>query len=207
MKKQKMTARKLQAIETKKKIFQCADELFRKYGFEDVTVDDIMEKVGMSKGTFFVHYASRDALLAAYISEFVNQVDSDYESYLEALPERTAASDALRAMVERVADNITENVGYERIKIAYRIQIEKTVDTGILLSRDRQVYRLLSSLIDRGMRLGEFRMDIAAENIADHLVMAMRGATYEWCIRYPDFDLKSRLLEHFQILLSGIQKR
>ena len=69
------------------------------------------------------------------------------------------------------------------------------------------IYCLLSSLVDRGMRLGEFRMDIAAENIADHLVMAMRGATYEWCIRYPDFDLKSRLLEHFQILLSGIQKR
>lgn len=207
MKKQKMTARKLQAIETKKKIFQCADELFRKRGVEDVTVDDIMEKVGMSKGTFFVHFASRDALLAAYISEYVNRADTDYESYLEEFPEQTAASDVLRAMVERVADNITENVGYERIKIAYRIQIEKTVDTGMLLNRDRQVYRLLSSLIDRGMRLGEFRMDIAADNIADHLVMAMRGATYEWCIRYPDFDLKSRLLEHFQILLSGIQKR
>ena len=207
MKKQKMTARKLQAIETKKKIFQCTDELFRKHGFEDVTVDDIMEKVGMSKGTFFVHFASRDALLAAYISEFVSRANMDYESYLETFPERTAASDILMAMVERIAGNITENVGYERIRIAYRIQLEKTIDTGMLLSSDRQIYRTFSALIGREMCSGEFRTDIAAENIADHLVMALRGATYEWCIRYPDFDLKSRLLEHFQFLLSGIRKR
>ena len=206
MKKQKMTARKLHAIETKKKISQCADELFREYGFEDVTVDDIMEKVGMSKGTFFVHFASRDALLAAYISEFVTLADTDYESYMETFSERTATSDILMAIVERIAGNITENIGYERKKIAYRIQLEKAVDTGMLLNHDRQIYRTFSALIGRGMRNGEFRTDIDAENIADHLVMAMRGATYEWCIRYPDFDLKSRLLEHFQILLCGIKK-
>lgn len=207
MKKQKMTARKLQAIETKKKIFQCADELFRQHGVEDVTVDDIMENVGMSKGTFFVHFASRDALLAAYISEFVDRADTDYESYLESFPESTAASNIMMELIDRIAGNITENVGYERIKIAYRIQLEKTVDTGMLLSHDRQIYRTFSALIGRGIRSGEYRTDITAENIADHLVMAMRGATYEWCIRYPDFDLKSRLLEHFQILLSGIKKR
>lgn len=207
MKKQKTTARKLRAIETKKKIFQCADELFRKHGVEDVTVDDIMEKVGMSKGTFFVHFASRDALLAAYISEFVNRADTDYESYLESFPGSTAASDILMAMVERIADNITETIGYERIKIAYRIQLEKTVDTGMLLNNDRKIYQTFSALIGRGMRSGEFRTDISAENISGHLVMSMRGATYEWCIRYPDFNLKCRLLEYFNILLNGIKKR
>ena len=207
MKKQKMTARKLQAIETKKKIYQCADELFRQYGFENVTVDDIMEKVGMSKGTFFVHYASRDALLAAYISEFVNRADTDYESFLETFSERTATSDILMAMVERIADNITENIGYEHIEIAYRIQLEKTLDTGMLLNHDRKIYKVFSSLVNRGMQTGEFRTDIPAESIADHLVMAMRGATYEWCIRYPDFNLKNHLLRHFQILLCGIRKR
>lgn len=202
-----MTARKLQAIETKKKIYQCAEDLFRQYGFENVTVDNIMEKAGMSKGTFFVHYASRDALLAAYISEFVNRADTDYELYLETFPEQMAASDILMAMVERVADNITETVGYEQIKTAYRIQLEKTLDTGMLLDHDRKIYKIFSSLVNRGMRTGEFRTDIPAESVSDHLIMAMRGATYEWCIRYPDFDLNNHLLRHFQILLCGIKKR
>lgn len=207
MKKDKMTARKVQAIETEKKIYQCAKELFRQYGVDNVTVDDIMEKVGMSKGTFFVHFASRDALLAAYISEYVNRLDEDYESYLKTFSDYTAASDILMAMVERVADNITEYVGYEQMKTAYRIQLEKTLDTGIILNHDRKIYKIISSLVNRGMQTGEFRTDIPAESVANHLVMAMRGATYEWCIRYPDFNLKNNLLRHFQILLCGIKKR
>lgn len=207
MRKEKMTARKIQAAESKKKIFQCAEELFRQYGFENVTVDDIMERAGMSKGAFYVHFASRDALLAAYISEFVNRLDSDYESYLGTFSANMAPSDILMAMVERVADNITENVGYKQIKTAYRIQLEKTLNTGMLLNHDRKIYKIFSSLVNRGMQIGEFRTDIPAENVADHLVMAMRGATYEWCIRYPDFNLKNHLLRHFQILLCGIKKR
>jgi TetR/AcrR family fatty acid metabolism transcriptional regulator len=207
LKKDKMTARKVQAIETEKKIYQCAKELFRQYGVDNVTVDDIMEKVGMSKGTFFVHFASRDALLAAYISEYVNRLDEDYESYLKTFSDYTAASDILMAMVERVADNITEYVGYEQMKTAYRIQLEKTLDTGIILNHDRKIYKIISSLVNRGMQTGEFRTDIPAESVANHLVMAMRGATYEWCIRYPDFNLKNNLLRHFQILLCGIKKR
>lgn len=207
MRKEKMTARKMQAVESKKKIFKCADELFRQYGFEDVTVDDIMEKVGMSKGAFYVHFTSKDALLTSYISEYVNQADMSYETILESSSDDTAVSDILLKIVTQIADNITENVGYDRIKIAYRIQLEKTVDTDMLLNHDRQIYRTFSTLIGRGMQKGEFRTNIPAESVADHLIMAIRGATYEWCIRYPDFNLKNHLLQHFQILLCGIKKR
>jgi hypothetical protein len=37
-------------------------------------------------------------------------------------------------------------------------------------------------------------------------MMAIRGITYEWCIRYPDFDYKEEALRHFEILLAGIRK-
>lgn len=33
-----------------------------------------------------------------------------------------------------------------------------------------------------------------------------RGISYEWCIRYPDFDLKAEALSHFQILMESIQE-
>jgi hypothetical protein len=33
----------------------------------------------------------------------------------------------------------------------------------------------------------------------------MRGLTYEWCMRYPDFDLKSQAITHFEVLLMGIK--
>ena len=38
-----------------------------------------------------------------------------------------------------------------------------------------------------------------------HLIVAMRGITYEWCVRYPDFNLKEQALAHFQLLLEGLR--
>lgn len=36
-------------------------------------------------------------------------------------------------------------------------------------------------------------------------IMAIRGLTYEWCIRYPDFDFKKEAQAHFWLLLDGIR--
>lgn len=207
MKSQKISSRKLKAAETKNKIYESADQLFRENSFEQVSVDSIVEKAGISKGAFYVHFDSKDALLAAYIENYVNKVDLDYQFYLESFSVNASASDILISLVEKIADKISYDVGYELIKIAYRIQLDRTINTDMLLSYKRDIYKIFSSLVDRGIRQGEFKPEITAEIVADHLVTVLRGFTYEWCIRYPSFNLKDQLHQHFLILLSGIKKQ
>lgn len=206
MGKEKITSKKTKAVETKNKIYQCADQLFREYGFEQVSVDSIAEKSGISKGAFYIHFDSKDALVAALITEYVSKLDFNYRSFSESFPVDAAASGIIISLVEKIADNLTCNIGYSLIKIAYRIQIERNIDTDMLLNHNREIYRTFSSLVDRGMRQGEFKTGFPVEVIADHFVMALRGFTYEWCIRYPDFNLKDQLHQHFEILLLGIKK-
>jgi AcrR family transcriptional regulator len=206
MKQETSIKKKTKAAETKNKIYQCADQLFREYGFEQVSVDSIVEKAGISKGAFYVHFDSKDALLAALITEYVSKLDFDYKSFSKFFPADAAASDILISLVEKIADNLACDIGYSLIKIAYRIQIDKTISTDMLLNHNREIYRTFSSLIDRGIQQGEFKTGIPAGVIADHFIMALRGFTYEWCIRYPDFNLKDQLHQHFEILLSGIKE-
>jgi hypothetical protein len=40
--------------------------------------------------------------------------------------------------------------------------------------------------------------------LANHLVLAIRGITFEWCIRYPDYNLREECIKHMDILLRGI---
>lgn len=75
-----------------------------------------------------------------------------------------------------------------------------------MLNYNREIYKLFSDIISKGIQQGEFKTDIPADILTKHFIMAMRGITYEWCIRYPDFDLKEQALKHFEILLSGIKK-
>ena len=134
-------------------------------------------------------------------------MDLDYTSYVQSFPEDTPASDILISLVEKIAYIITNFIGFEAMKIIYEVQITRTVDTSALLSYNRDVYKLFNEVITLGVQQGEFYKKMPIDTIAKHFIIALRGLTYEWCIRYPDFDLKLHVLEHFKILLTGIRRQ
>lgn len=202
----KINRKKLQGAETKRKIIESADSLFREYGFEHVSVNSIVKRAGISKGDFYVHFDSKDALTAVLIAEYVKRADLSYEKFIETFPDNTETAVILLALVEKIADVITDRVGYDLIRLAYRIQIDRNIRTDMLLSYGRDIYGIFGSLIQRGIRQDEFKPELDPETTAEQFVTVLRGFTYEWCIRYPEFHLKDELLRHFNLLLSGIKK-
>lgn len=206
MESKKMNGKKLQGAETKQNILKTAAGLFSEYGFDTVSVDTIVERAGISKGGFYVHFASKDALTAVLIDEYVSRLDLSYAAYVKSFPEDAEASEVLRSLVGKIADIITDEVGYNLIRIAYRIQIDRKIPNGMLLSSNRDLNTVFGDLLLRGVRQGEFREELDAKTVAEQFVTVSRGFTYEWCIRYPEFQLKDELLRHFDLLLSGIKK-
>ena len=206
MKKEKAGVRKSQALETKKKIYETAYRLFKRHGIEKVSVDSIVEAAGVSKGTFYVHFESKYALIAAIMADFITELDLDYKSYLRSFPDDKPASDILIALAGKIAEILSDTIGYDLMKIAYEILLSRTINTDIIVGYDRDLYKIFSYVISKGVQQGEFRTDISPDEITKHCVLAIRGLTYEWCIRYPDFDLKAQVLRHFEILLPGIKK-
>ena len=57
------TARQLRADDTRAKLFAAASELFATRGYHATTVDAIVKRAGVAKGTFFVHFATKDAVV------------------------------------------------------------------------------------------------------------------------------------------------
>ncbi|GBF32093.1 transcriptional regulator, TetR family [Desulfocucumis palustris] len=205
--KEKPNNRKKQAIETKKKIYESAEQLFGKYGFDNVSVDSIVEIAGVSKGAFYVHFNSKDSLIAELIADYVDKLDFDYKSYFESFPDSTTASDILISLAGKIADIIAFTIGYDHIKIIYKANITKTINTDAALDYNRELYKIFSNIISRGIEQGEFKTDIAVDTITRHCIISLRGITYEWCIRYPEFNLKDYVQEHFEMLLTGIKKQ
>ena len=201
----KMNTRKSKARETKIKIYQSAKQLFTKYSFDTVSVDSIVEMAGVSKGSFYVHFDSKNSLIAALISDFVGELDLDYKSFLESLPANTMASDMLLYLMAKISDIISCTIGYEHMKFIYEAQLTRTINTNAVMSYNRDLYKIFNIIISKGIELGEFKTELSSDIISKHCIMAIRGLTYEWCIRYPDFDLKDEAQKHFKILLTGIK--
>lgn len=206
MKKDSMSKRKLQAIETKKKIFETARQLFLEHGSENVSVDAIVEAAGVSKGAFYVHFESKDALVADLVNEYTSLADMDYKAFLTTLSGSDSVFDILILLAEKISDFIAVKIGLDNMRVLYKAHLTKTINTTSAMSYNRELYKLFTEVLKRGVRQGELREDLPAESLSKHLILAIRGITYEWCIRYPDFNLKEQVLEHFKILLYGLKR-
>ncbi|MDO7788292.1 TetR/AcrR family transcriptional regulator [Desulforamulus aquiferis] len=204
--KENMNKRKLQATKTKRKIFEAASQLVEEHGIENVSVDSIVEAAGVSKGAFYVHYESKDALIAALVNAYTNIADMDYKSFLISLSDRQSSLDILLLFAERISDFIEFNIGLENMRVLYKAHITKTIDTTSAMDYNRELYKIFVEILEKGVRGGELREDIPVESLAKHLVLAIRGIVFEWCIRYPDFDFKEQIRDHFKILLYGLKR-
>ena len=68
MRAKKIDKRKVQGAETKRKLYEIAEKLFTERNITDVSIEDITDEAGISKGEFYVHYASKDELAAIIIA-------------------------------------------------------------------------------------------------------------------------------------------
>ena len=60
---------------TRAQLIAAANELFANQAPESVTIDDVVRKAGVAKGTFYVHFDGLEALIAAVAEELVQTFD------------------------------------------------------------------------------------------------------------------------------------
>lgn len=205
MREKKPDKRKVQGAETKKKLYEIAERLFTERNYSDVNVEDITDEAGITKGAFYVHFESKDALIAVLIADQATRADMNYKTFVETLPEDMPASKMLLALTQKIADELADTIGCENMKKVYKMLLGGTVDTEAVKGYGRELYLLFYSILDKGIRRGELKPALPLEALSRHFVMAIRGVSYEWCVRYPDFDLREQAIEHIRLLIEGIQ--
>ena len=201
-----MISRKEKTIQTKKRIYESAEALFSEHGFEAVNVDDIVKKAGVAKGSFYVHFESKDNLIVLIINDYVGRVDTDYKSYLKSLPIDMPPQQILLSLIGRIADIIAEDIGNENMRLLYRVQLDKKHSMDSVMGYNRELYKMFYEIIEDGIHKNVFLSKLPADEIAKQFVMVYRGLTYEWLVRYPELNLKIEALKLFEILIMGICK-
>src|SRR5271166_4577763 len=59
----RLRTRERQREDTRQRIYDAAMEIFRRDGFEVARVDDVAKAAGVSHGTFYFHFATKDEVL------------------------------------------------------------------------------------------------------------------------------------------------
>lgn len=179
----------------KDRIIRSAWDLFHEKGFEETTLNDIIEKAGISKGTFYYHFRSKDTML----NTLSVLLDDEYERLHALLPEDMSAFDKLMFLNAEVHEFIGTKIDYRLIANLYASQLVKE-DQGNLLDKNRYYFALLHEIIEEGQRKGELSAKKSVTEIVRLYGLCERALVTDWCMNNGSYSLGEFSREYMPIL-------
>lgn len=180
----KLTSRQLQAIQTKNKIYETSLSLMELHGYDQITIEQICRKAGVSVGSFYNYFKSKNDILI----ELYSRADEYFEQ--EVMPHLTEIS-----MPERIVEyfdfyaNFNVNTGIGTMKQLYNSNNSLFIHEGRLM----QVF--LTQMISAGQAKREITASQPPEYITGFLFIVARGLIYDWCLHNGEYNLRERMHE------------
>ena len=176
--------RKSAKNQTKSRIVTAAWQLFYKYGYDNTTIDDIVEASNTSKGSFYHYFESKDALLGSLSVLF----DEKYEEIMEAIDAVGGPLEKLVYMNRELFLMIENTVSVTLLCRLFSTQLV-TKGERHLLEPERTYYKLLRQITIEGQEAGLFRDDLSINDITKAYAMFERGMMYDWCLSSGNYSL------------------
>ncbi len=185
---------------TKGKIVSAAWKLFYEQGYDDTTIEEIIDESKTSKGSFYHYFEGKDALLSSLSYLF----DEKYEELMESkeLPDNSFSK--LLYLNNEMFDMIENRVDIDLLTKLFSTQLV-TKGERHLLDHGRVYYKLLRKIVVSGQEKGEITTEMSANEIVKLYAMCERGLMYDWCLAKGEYSLKSYARKIMPMFLSGIK--
>ncbi len=185
---------------TKGKIINAAWDLFYEQGYDDTTVEEIIDKSGTSKGSFYHYFEGKDALLGSLSYIF----DEEYEKLRDNFDSKMTSFDKLLYLNRELFSMIESRIDIDLLTRLYSTQLI-TKGEKHLLDNKRIYYKLLRSIVTEGQKNGELTLDMTVSEIVKLYAMCERALIYDWCLCNGEYSLYTYAKTVMPVFLSKIR--
>jgi AcrR family transcriptional regulator len=189
------------ASDIRERIIDTAWKLFHEKGFSETTINDIIREAGISKGTFYYYFRSKDNLLDT-LSVIL---DAEYERLSEVLPEDMSSFEKLIRINYEVHTFINDNIDYRLLAYLYSAQIIKEHNSS-LLDRNRYYFRFLEQIMNEGSKKGELTDDMTVTEMVKFFGFGERALITDWCMNNGSYSLGEYSREMFPKMMMALKK-
>ncbi len=197
-----LRAARERAISRGDQFIAAAADLLRTTGKADFTVQEVVDRSGLSLRSFYQHFATKDDLLAAVVEALFDQLRTEYELRFDAIApaERTMRS-ALALLGEQMSD--------ERLHAAFDLYTDARTDPTLQASLQPVVTSHVDNIFELGRALLDEiggTADDATRAIIELAILSMQGLMLN-NMAAPDPHARQRLeslLESLVPTLFGI---
>ena len=185
----------------KERILERAEEMFLRYGFKSVTMDDLASDLGISKKTLYTHVVNKTDL----IDQITSKLIQDHKSAMEEMA--ATADNALHEMVlsarfiVRLLRRMSPKTIYS-LKKYYRAQWNK-----IDAFHFRYIYNIIRTNVVRGIEEGLYRDSLDPDIIAKLYVGKSMLLADETLFPTRDYEREALFIQYFNYHVQGIASK
>lgn len=182
--------------ETREKIFQAAKRILQKKGYEELSIKNICEEAGVSNGSFYHHFKTKDDLLSYYIED-QPKIDPD----LLELPQS----------IEEVKDGIIQ-VYMNYVKYCRELGVEfvseyydtknQALNAAIRMERPYPIVTV-QNYVEKAVKAGVVRLNVSIEEFTTDIRMIVIGNVFEWCVKHGDADFEGNMARSLGMYLDA----
>lgn len=184
-------------ISTKDNIIKSSWSLFHEKGFEDTTIEDILERAGISKGSFYYYFDRKDALL----DTLSTILDKEYEKLEKKLDPQLNAFDKLMKLNCWIHEYIEKQIDRSVVASLYAKQLYSK-ETSTLLDQNRIYYKLISDIVEQGQRKREISLEKSVREIVKFYSLCERALISDWCMEKGSYSLKEYSEEYLPLMMA-----
>jgi AcrR family transcriptional regulator len=157
-------------------IMETGIQLFGEKGFKETSIQDLMDELKVTKGTFYYYYKSKEELLKDIHLQYINRLVQHQESIIndESLNCEQKLYQIIYSLIHDIKkEGLTAKVFFREM----RHLSDENLDV-IVSKRDK--FRLnIQSIVEEGIAAGEFRADLPAD-IVTFGILGIANWSYFW---------------------------
>ena len=180
------TKQEQKSRETKERIYNASKTILKNEGYEQLSLKNICKVAGVSNGSFYHHFKSKDDLLSYYIEE-QPKMNPD----LLEVPKN--AKGAKRAIVQVYLNYVKycEELGVEFMSSYYDTKNQALNP----VSRTQRPYPIVTvrNFVEKAMDANVITITGDIEDFTTDIRMIVIGNVFEWCLRKGTVDFAGNM--------------
>ena len=174
------------SMETREKIFQAAKRILQKKGYEELSIKNICEEAGVSNGSFYHHFKTKDDLLSYYIED-QPKIDPD----LLELPDSVAGVKQGIIQVYMNYVKYCRELGVEFMSEYYDTK-NQALNAAIRMERPYPIVTV-RHYVEKAEQAGVVKLNVKLEEFTTDIRMIVIGNVFEWCVKHGEADFEGNM--------------
>lgn len=149
---------------TKKRIFEASLSLFIEKGYENISIDHIVGSLGLTKGAFYHHFVSKDAIILEFYNNIIQELVEDLLVMV-----KSNTSHKSDVILELIFEKIS---GFYLDKFTFlQILLSPSVNSNVSLGDVfiDEISTVLLYVLQLGENRGEYKLFKPAKDVARYI--------------------------------------